>query len=91
MRIWAEDPCRETYNTLLTDWNTRSTPDQQAIDDVKVLRAALGRVNVFEELINDKCPDTGAIADEYPVCFEDLQSISQALAATDRPEYKEEG
>ena len=54
-------------------WNTRSTPDQQAIDDVKLLRAAL------------------LLQTEVIPSYDVMERSVKALAATDRPEYKEEG
>lgn len=59
-------------------WNTRSTPDQQAIDDVKLLRAAM---NKLARLGN---------GERYGNSVGNVMA-QEALAATDRPEYTEEG
>lgn len=70
---------------------------QQAIDDVKLLRAALSFVEFGNRrVVDDKgvpttilyCPSCGARSSKghKSICF-----IAEALAATDRPEYREEG
>lgn len=61
--------------------HTRSTPDQQAIDDVKLLRASL---------LAGGCYCVPADDTQSDCCSSCILKI-EALAATDRPEYTEEG
>lgn len=86
---------RATKEGAIERWNTRAY-GSQAFADVKLLRAALDPF--IQPLLGmDNFPDTEEQLKElvqyvpFEIEGEYLAEAYEALAATDRPEYKEEG
>lgn len=85
----------DTLNSVIDSFNDSEKRLKQAVADVKLLRAALSAA--YRE-INEICARTGSPRNQLGLAMVDedyflvvVDKARNTLAATDRPEYREEG
>jgi Lar family restriction alleviation protein len=84
-RIWAEDPCSQTYTELREDWNQR-TPDPSL---TRILK--LAAIAIKQPLHCDDCPavDGVTVVAEWHPCECKLNLAFRALNAQDHALLRE--